>query len=55
MLRGASAVPEFAHYFNPLLRSIDLTGGRTTVAGTDYGENFDWRLVKPAWDLWNDN
>lgn len=53
MLKCPSAVGEFAHYFNPKLKSIDLNYGRTIVNGCDFGTAFleNWTTYDFGWDL----
>lgn len=61
MLKCPSAVSEFAHYFNPLLRSLDLNYHKTDVAGQDYAMpgmgygNYPtaWKLVGHEFDKGN--
>lgn len=53
MLKGPSAVGEFAHYFNPELESLDLNFDQTVVGGNDFGHvRFD---RSPTWyrQIWN--
>jgi hypothetical protein len=51
MLKSPSAVSEFAHYFRPTLRSLDLNEHRTEFAGQSYTKpGLGYGRYPNAWD-----